>query len=135
MRSFGKLNQQFNLKENLNFIKPKENSTFNIHDTNCIKILNRLTLHFIHLNEYKFRHNFSAAIDPICSCGLEPETTHSYRCSLCSDLRIEALNYICALNPTLKNLSREKLSQIFLYGSGHFSFNTKTKIINSTINF
>ena len=61
----------------LSFIRPKENSIFKIHDINGIKLLNRLRLHFSHLNEHKFRHNFRDATDPMCSCGLEPETTHS----------------------------------------------------------
>ena len=90
----------------LSFIRPKENSIFKIHDINGIKLLNRLRLHFSHLNEHKFRHNFIATIDPMCSCGLEPETTLHYllRCNLYSDLRAELLNDICALNPTLKKL-------------------------------
>ena len=62
----------------------------------------------------------------MCSCGLEPETTLRYllRCNLFSDLRIELLNDICALNPTLKKLSHEKLLNINLYGSEDFSFKT-----------
>ena len=68
----------------LSFIRPKENSIFKIHDINGIKLLNRLRLHFSHLNEHKFRHNFRDTIDPMCSCGLEPETALHYllRCSL-----------------------------------------------------
>ena len=121
----------------LSFIRPKENSIFKIHDINGIKLLNCLRLHFSHLNEHKFRHNFRATIDPMCSCGLEPETTLHYllRCNLYSDLRTELLNDICALNPTLKNLSHEKLLNILLYGSENFSFNTNKKIIKSTIKF
>ena len=42
---------------------------------------------------------------------------------------------IFALNPTLKNLSHEKLLNILLYGSENFSFNTNKKIIKSTIKF
>ena len=38
-----------------NFITPKENSIFDIHDTNGIKLLNRLSLNFSHLYERKFR--------------------------------------------------------------------------------
>ena len=115
----------------------KENSIFKIHDINGIKQLNRLRLHFSHLNEHKFRHNFRDTIDPMCSCGLEPVTTLHYlfRCDLYSDLRTELLNDICALNPTLKNLSHEKLLNILLYGSENFSFNTNKKIIKSTIKF
>ena len=110
----------------LSFIRPKENSIFKIHDINGIKLLNRLRYHFRHLNEHNFRHNFRATIDPTCSCGLEPETTLHYllRCNLFSDLRIELLNDICALNPTLKKLSHEKLLIINLYGSEDFSFKT-----------
>ena len=58
----------------LSFIKPKENSVFKIHNTNGIKLLNRLWLRFSHLNEHKFRQNFRAKIDPMF-CGFQPETT------------------------------------------------------------
>ena len=121
----------------LSFIRPQENSIFKIHDINGIKLLNRLRLHFCHLNEHKFRHNFRATIAPMCSCGLEPETTLHYllRCNLYSDLRTELLNDICALNPTLKKLSHEKLLNILLYGSEDFSFKTNKKIRKSTIKF
>ena len=72
---------------------------------NLIKLLNRLRLHFSHLNEYKFRHNFGPTIDPIRSCGLELETTlHDLlHCNLYFDLRIELLKDIFDLNPTSKN--------------------------------
>ena len=55
-----------------------------------------------HLNVHKFRHNLRVPIDSICRCDLEPETRHHYFlcCNVCSDLRIELLNDICALNPT-----------------------------------
>ena len=121
----------------ISFIRPKENSVFKIYDINGIKILNCLRLHFSHLNEHKFCPNFKATIDPMCSCGLEPETTLHYllRCNLYSDLRTELLDDICALNPTLRSLSHEKLLNILLYGSKNFSVNTNKKIIKSTIKF
>ena len=49
----------------LNFIRPKENSVFDIHDTNGIKLLSRLRLNLSHLNEHKFRHNFNDKVDPM----------------------------------------------------------------------
>ena len=73
VRSFRKENQ-FTTKI-LHFIRLKENSIFKIHDISGIELLNRLRLHFSHLNEHKFRQHFRATIDPTCSCGLEPETT------------------------------------------------------------
>ena len=57
-----------------NFITPKGNSVFDIHDTDGIKLLSRLKLNFSHLNERKFRHNFNGTLDPMCACGCEPET-------------------------------------------------------------
>ena len=80
----------------LSFIRSKENSIFKIDDINGIKLRNRLGLHFSHLNEHKFPHNFRATIDPMCSCGLEPETTLHYllRCNLYSDLRTEFLIFV-----------------------------------------
>ena len=90
----------------ISFIRPKEIfKIFKIHDINGIKLLNHLRLHFCHLTGHKVRQKFRANTDPMCSCGLEPETTHHYllRCNLYSDFRTELLNDICPLNPTLKN--------------------------------
>ena len=73
----------------------------------------------------------------MCSCGVELETTLIYllRCNLYSDLKTELLNDIGALNPTLKNLSHEKLLNILFYGSEDFNFYTNKKTIKSTIKF
>ena len=43
----------------LNFVRPRENLVFAIHDINGLKLLTRLRLNFSHLNEHKFRHNDS----------------------------------------------------------------------------
>ena len=88
------------------------------------------------MNEHKFRHKFRATIDPMCNRGLEPETTLHYllRFNPYFDLTKELPNNICVLNPTLKNLSHEKLLNILLYGSENFSFNSNKKM-KSTIKF
>ena len=88
----------------INFIKPKGNSVFDIHDTNGIKLLSRLRLKFSHLNEDKFRHNFNHTVDPMSSYYLEPETTIDYflRSNLYSTSRLKLLNNVCILNPSLK---------------------------------
>ena len=59
----------------LSLVKTSENSVFAIHDHNGMKLLTRLRLNFSHLNEYKFRHNFLGTLNPMCSCGSEPEAT------------------------------------------------------------
>ena len=82
----------------LDFVRPRENSVFEVHDINGVKLLTRLRLNFSHLNEHKFRHNFHDTINPMCSCGKEPETTLYYLlcCDLSLNYRLELLNYICA---------------------------------------
>ena len=81
----------------LNFIRPKENSVFAIHDTKGIKLLTRLRLIFSHLSEHKFRHGFRDTAGPICISGLEIETTLQFllRCRLYSTIRTEFLDDIC----------------------------------------
>ena len=53
----------------LDFIRPKENSVYAVHDISGLKLITRLRLNFSHLNEPKFRHNFKDTINPMCSCG------------------------------------------------------------------
>ena len=70
----------------LNYVRPTENSVFDVYDIKDVKLLTRLRLDFSHLNEHKLRHNFNDTINPMCSCGKEPETTLHYllRCDLYS---------------------------------------------------
>ena len=82
----------------LNFVRLREYSVFAVQDINGLKLLTRLRLNFNHLNEHKFRHDFNDKINPMCSCGKEPETTLHYllQCDSYSIYRIELLNNICA---------------------------------------
>ena len=38
----------------LNFVRPRENSVFEVHDINGVKLLTRLRLDFSHINDHKF---------------------------------------------------------------------------------
>ena len=100
----------------LNFVRPRENSVFAVHGINGLKLLTRLRLNFSHLDEHSHRHTFNDTINPMCSCGKEPETTlHCLLwCDFYSIYRLELLNDICALNHSLKNLSEEDLLKVLL---------------------
>ena len=91
----------------LDFIRPKENSIYAIHDISGLKLLTRLRLNFSDLNEHKFQYNYKDTINPMCTCGLEPETTDHYllHCKLYTDLRLDLLNDIYAIKQPLKNFS------------------------------
>ena len=52
---------------------PVPNSYFNIDNPVRLKLLTRLQVGISHLNEHKFKHNFSNCINLLCSCGLEVE--------------------------------------------------------------
>ena len=56
----------------------KRKSLFSIYDTLGVKILTRLRLQFIHLNEHKFRHGFEDTINAMCACRSEVETTETF---------------------------------------------------------
>ena len=61
--------------ELLSFIKPTKNKTSGIYDPLGIKLLNRFTVDFSHLNKNKFRHNFADTLNPLRACSLETEST------------------------------------------------------------
>ena len=121
----------------LDFIKPKENSIYGIHDISGLKLLARLRLNFSHLNEHKFRHNFKGTINPMCSCGFEPETTDHYllRCKLYTNLRLDLLNDIYTINQSLKNFSEDQLANVLLFGSENFTLDANANILICTIEF
>ena len=82
--------KQFN-KTIVDFIVPKKNSMYAIHDISGLKLLRRLRFNFSHLNEHKFRHNFKDTVNPMCSCGFGPDTADQYLlcCKLYTNLRLD----------------------------------------------
>ena len=63
-------------KEGLHiFIRPKICPIYKVHDLLGLKLLTRLRINFSHLREHKFRYNFLDTLNPLCSCGLEIEST------------------------------------------------------------
>ena len=128
--------KQFN-KTSLDFIRPKENSIYAIHDISGLKLLTHLRLNFSHLNEHKFRHNFKDTFNPVCSCGFEPETTDHYllHCKLYADLRLDLLNDIDTLSQSLINFSEDQLVNVLLFGFDSFTLDVNANILRRTIEF
>ena len=73
-----------------------ENTLYNAHDPIAVKLLSRLRLQFTHLNEHKFRHDFSDTVNPMCPCGTDTETTEHLllRCHCFSIQRSELFDYL-----------------------------------------
>ena len=60
------------------FYKTQQKSIFNVNDTEDVKYLTRLRLHFSYLNEHKFRHGFLDTLNPLCNCSLEVENNEHF---------------------------------------------------------
>ena len=121
----------------LSFIRPKENSVFAIHDTKGLKLLPRVRLNLIDLNEHKFRHGFRDTADRMCKSSLESETTLHFLlcCRLYSAVRTELLDDISTVDSSLTNYSDEKLLKILLDGLEYFSVKINRSNLKSTIKF
>ena len=118
-------------------MKSSENSVFAIHDNNGIKLLTCLRLNFSKLNEHKFRHNFLDTLNPMCSCGSEPETTAHFllRCQNHVINRSKLLKNVYNLDQTLQNNDDGHLIDILLYDSEKFNFNLNKDIFKLTIRY
>ena len=60
------------------FIRPVQNSVYNIFDPKGSKFLTRLRLGLSHLNAHTFRHNFQYCLNPSCSCSLVTKDASHY---------------------------------------------------------
>ena len=121
----------------LSFIRPKHVDTFGIHNPIVMQLLTRLWLGFSHLNEHKFRHNFSNFLNPQCECNLEPEATSHFllRCDLFQVERTALLNDIKEIDERIISDNTSILDQILLYGNENYNHDTNKKILLSTIKF
>ena len=68
----------------LKFIRPSPNKIFQCLNPKGIKLVTRLRFGLSHLQEHKFKHIFQDTLNPLCSCGLDIETTshHFLDCPL-----------------------------------------------------
>ena len=67
----------YNVFENsiLKFMRPFPNKIFQCHNPKGVKLVTRLRLGLSHLRGHKFKHSFQDTLNPICSCGLDIEST------------------------------------------------------------
>ena len=75
-----------------------------------------------HLREHKFRHNFQNCLNPICSCGLDIESTSQFllHCPTFNDERYTLLSTLNNIDCKLLEFTKSFLSQTLLYGNALF---------------
>ena len=90
-----------------------------------------------HLREHKFKHNFQDCLNPICSCGLDIESTSHFLLH-CPTFNDEPYTLLSTLNNTdckLLELTKSSLSQTLLYGNTLCDKEKNTLIVNASIEY
>ena len=92
------------------------NPVYNIHDPIGLKFLTRLRVNFSHLREHKFRYNFVDTLNPLCSYGLEIESTKHYllHCPFYTCIGRTLYDNIKTIIGPISDLSDDKLVNILL---------------------
>ena len=86
-----------------------------------IRLMTRL-LGLSHLRENKFNHNFQNCINPLCSCGMDIESTFhfSLHCPLFDDKKITLLSTLNKTDCKLIEANESSLTEMLLFGNSLF---------------
>ena len=97
----------------LKFIRPSPSNVFNCNNYKSIRLTMRLRVGMSHLCEHKFKHNFQNCLNPICSCGLDIESTSQFllHCPTFNDERYTLLSTLTKIDCKLVELTNSSLSQ------------------------
>ena len=106
-------------EKTLNFIRRSPSYFLDCHNRKGIKLVTRLRLGLSHLREHKFKHNFQDAINPLCNCGQDIESsTHFFlHCLFFFNKRRTLLSTICSLDSKLLDCTDYDLTQTLLFRS------------------
>ena len=98
-------------------------------------MLTRLRIGFSHLGERKFRKDFRDKLNPLCSCGIEIETTTEYfvHCHF-HNLNRAVINDLENIPISFSTVS-DKIISLYLHGNGRFDDTKNRKTLMSTIRF
>ena len=121
----------------LKFVRPSPSNAFNFNNHKGIRLITRLGVGMGHLREHKFKYNFPDCLNPICSCGLDIEST-SHFLHDCPTFNHERYTLLSTLNNTdftLLELAKSSLSQTLLNGNTLFDREKNTCILNVTIEY
>ena len=100
-------------------------------------MVTRLRLDLSYLLEHKFKYSFQDTLNPLCSCGLDVETTsHDFlHCPWFHAEQSTLLNNINEIYSTILNKSESVVTGILLYGDKSSKDEVNLLILNATILF
>ena len=106
----------------LKSIRPLSKPIYDISNPPEVRLLTRLRLGLVYLNEHRFNHNFEGCINPICTCTLEFEsTTHFFlHCHYYNNIHKTLLDDLKVINVNVLKLSETALTDLLLYGEARF---------------
>ena len=121
----------------LYFVCSVENNVFNIFDPQGSKLLTRLRLGFIHLNEHRFRHDFQECMNPVCSCSIEIEDTSHYllHCHHFTLHRINLMKSVKSICNNFESMTDNNKITLLLYGDSRFDENKNKFILQSSVKY
>ena len=119
------------------FIRPSANSLFNCHNPKEINFITRLRLGLSHLRELRFKHSFQDSLNPLCSCGLDIESTAHFllHCPTYITERRTLLSTVENIDNNLLDLCEPVLIRTLLFGSNSFDTDANTNVLNATIEY
>ena len=86
--------------------------------------MTRLLLGLSHLREHKFSPNFQNRINPLCSCGMDIESTSHFllHCLLFDNKRITLLRTLNKIDCQLIETNESSSKEILMFGNSLFDF-------------
>ena len=92
---------------------------------------------YSHLNEHKFRHNFKECVSPMCSCGLEIESTQHFflPCHFYHVEISELLNSLYDIDLAINELNEDSITNLVLFGSDKYHKETNRKILLNGVSY
>ena len=91
----------------------------------------RLRLGLSHLREHKFKHNFQNCLNPLCSCGLEIESTSQILLH-CPIFRNDRHTLLSTLTNIGSKLNRTTKKETLLLASTSLDPKANSLILNAT---
>ena len=94
-------------------------------------------LGFTHLKEHKFKHNFQDLVDPLCSCGIEIESTKHFllHCANFSLQRKTLFDKLTELNNDILTRNDDYIVKNLLLGQQDFDNGTNKILLGVTTDF
>ena len=119
----------------LKFVRPTANNVFNFENQRAVTLITRLRIDLSQLQEQKFKHSFPDALNLICSCSFDAESTSHYilHCLMYNDKRHSLLSTIKNIDCRLPDVTETILLKTLLFGNCNVVAHNNKNVLHATI--